>query len=341
MSRRSRKAQNERYAQPWQGPWRRYDIVKEGVIAIVVVTLLTVGLAFVFGSPDEHPVTIQKWAQAAPNDFVATAVTELDGTSGTATYGAPYTHTPGAAQKIGPISLQHIAGVTTPVNTARDFILGPLASVPNDPALEAALAQWNAATPEQQQAWTSAYEDALGKAPDGDPAKVAPGNYGPVPLMMDRVLTLAQTGALDGALLAGTFYRTDYTKPLLFLADGSYLESLARAQHLGGDQWGMMNETGRYPGQAWLWLYTFWYQVKPFSTSGNADALVWGVMAILSAAFVLVPFIPGVRSLPRYLGVHKLIWRDYYRAQRAAGGATGGPEHPAPTTQPATPVPNP
>ena len=31
----------------------------------------------------------------------------------------------------------------------------------------------------------------------------------------------------------------------------------------------MMNETGNYPGQAWLWLYTFWYQIPPFSSSGN------------------------------------------------------------------------
>jgi hypothetical protein len=50
---------------------------------------------------------------------------------------------------------------------------------------------------------------------------------------------------------------------------------VARADHLGGDQWGMMNETGNYPGQPWMWLYTFWYQIKPFSTSDNADALVW------------------------------------------------------------------
>ena len=27
----------------------------------------------------------------------------------------------------------------------------------------------------------------------------------------------------------------------------------------------MMNKTGSYPGQAWLWLYTCWHQVKPFS----------------------------------------------------------------------------
>jgi hypothetical protein len=75
----------------------------------------------------------------------------------------------------------------------------------------------------------------------------------------------------------------------------------------------MMNETGSYPGQAWLWLYTFWYQVKPFATSGNADALVWAVMAILSLALICVPFLPGVRSIPRWIPVHRLIWRHYYR----------------------------
>jgi hypothetical protein len=75
----------------------------------------------------------------------------------------------------------------------------------------------------------------------------------------------------------------------------------------------MMNETGNYPGQPWMWLYTFWYQIEPFSSSGNADALVWGLMMVLSAALVLVPFIPGLRSIPRWIPVHRLIWRDYYR----------------------------
>jgi hypothetical protein len=28
---------------------------------------------------------------------------------------------------------------------------------------------------------------------------------------------------------------------------------------------GGMNETGSYPGQPWLWLYTLWYQVPQFS----------------------------------------------------------------------------
>ena len=58
----------------------------------------------------------------------------------------------------------------------------------------------------------------------------------------------------------------------------------------------MMNETGNYPGQPWMWLYTFWYQVPPFSTSENADALVWGLMMVLTLALMFVPFIPGLRD---------------------------------------------
>ena len=105
----------------------------------------------------------------------------------------------------------------------------------------------------------------------------------------------------------------DQTRSLLLLSDGAYLEDQARALNLGGTQWGMMNETGNYPGQPWMWLYTFWYQVPPFSTSDNADAQVWALMMLLSLALLLVPFIPGLRSLPRLIPIHRLVWRDYYR----------------------------
>ena len=39
---------------------------------------------------------------------------------------------------------------------------------------------------------------------------------------------------------------------------------------------------------------------------------------MLSLAFVLVPFIPGVRTLPRRIPIYKLIWREHYRAQATA-----------------------
>ena len=298
----------------WTGAYRSYDLVKEFVIALVVVSVLTVALAAIFSSPDEKQINISRWAKAAPTDFVATAATELDGTSGTATYGAPYTHDPSAAQKIGPITPQNWPGDTQSVDTATDFVVRPLSGVPGDVQLSAALVSWKSSPPSERQAWATAYDHALQKAPGNNPAKVAAGSYGPVPVMLDRLLAMAQSGGLDGALLSqGRFYETNYSKPLLFIADGAYLEDQARAQHLGGDQWGMMNETGNYPGQAWLWLYTFWYQVKPFSTSGNADALVWGLMMLLTLGFVLIPFIPGVRSIPKWVPIHRLIWRDYYR----------------------------
>jgi len=49
---------------------------------------------------------------------------------------------------------------------------------------------------------------------------------------------------------------------------------------------------------------------------------VWGLMAVLSLVFVCLPFIPGLRSLPRHLGVHRLIWRQHYRQVE-------GPKRPA------------
>jgi hypothetical protein len=304
-------------AKPWTGGYRRYDLVKEFVAALGVMGLLTIVLAAVFSSPDKHAITLAEWANNAPNDFVATAVSELDGTSATATYGPPYTSDPSAGQKLGPLPLQQWGGTREPIDTANDFVLGPLGTINGDSDLTAALKQYQGATSDQQNAWTSAYADALNKAPDNDPAKVDSGDYGPVPVLTNRLLGLAQSGGLDGQLLSsGGFYQTDYSKPLLFLADGTYLADQAQAEHLHGDQWGMMNETGQYPGQAWLWLYSSWYQVSPFNTSSDADAQIWALMAVLSLALVLVPFIPGLRSIPRLTRVYRLIWRNHYQAQK-------------------------
>ena len=115
-------------AAPWRGPNRRYDILKEGTIASVIVLALTLGLAGVLSSPDVPPVTVATWARLAPADFLATASSELDGTSETATYGPPYNDTSGAAQRLL-FSPATIAGVTQPVDAAQDFVLGPLATL--------------------------------------------------------------------------------------------------------------------------------------------------------------------------------------------------------------------
>ena len=297
-------------------PTRPYDLVKEFVLALGAVVVLVLVLAAAFSSPDEKSITLAGWAKAAPADVVATATGELAGTTTSAGYGAPY-NSAAEGQKVLGVPLQKLGGVRLPVNSA-DLVLQPLAGVQSDQALASALAQWRTAGASQQAAWAGAYADALAKAPDGDPAKVVNGDYGPVPQLSGSFLTLARTGGLEGELTSsGNFYGGDQTRALLLLSDGAYLEDTARAQNLGGDQWGMMNETGNYPGQPWMWLYTFWYQVPPFSTSDNADAQVWGVMMVLTLGLLLVPLIPGLRDIPRWVPVHRLIWRDWYRSRHA------------------------
>jgi hypothetical protein len=296
----------------------RYDLVKELALALLAVSVLVLGLAGVLSSPDDPAVTIQTWATKDPVDFVTTATSELSGQSGTAQYGPPYTNTPDTAQALGPIAPQAWAGVSTPIDTAQDFVLRPLgfAAVGN-PTLTKALQTYEAASADQQQAWLTDYSTALGDATvANDEVSVASGDYGPVPDLMTGLLGLGRTGALDGLLLSsGNLFQTDFTRPLLFMGDGSYLSGLAADQHLTGDQWGMMNETGSYPGQTWLWLFSFWYQIPPFNTASNTDLLVILLMIGLTALLALVPFIPVLRDIPRWIPVYRLIWRRYYRGR--------------------------
>jgi hypothetical protein len=89
----------------------------------------------------------------------------------------------------------------------------------------------------------------------------------------------------------------------------------------------MMNETGSYPGQTWLWLYTMWYQVWPFTSdkgflglsAHNADLGIIIVMTVLTGALALVPLLPILRDIPRWVPIHRLIWREYYAPKKGAG----------------------
>src|SRR5215472_7828128 len=324
-------------AGPWRGRTRRYDILKEATIATAVAAGLVLVLAGVLSSPDVPPVSVRSWAKIAPADFLATAAAELNGTALAASYGPPYNHGTAAVQQVGPINWQTLAGVTQPLDAAQDFVLKPLATLAatNHP-VGAALATYNSASPAQQQKWATAYGNAVTKVKfvNGTPV-VPPANDGPLPAMMAGELTMAQSGALDTDLLAQRqFYGTDFTKPLLFIADGEYYASQAEAMHLTGDQWGVMNETGSYPGQPWLWLFQLWYHVAPFNNSPAVD--VWAVYltGIATLLLLAVPFIPGLRDIPRLIPVHRLIWRsepdgagdngDTQDAARPVGSATAG-----------------
>jgi Cytochrome b(N-terminal)/b6/petB len=312
-------------AAPWRGPTRRYDILKEGTIATIVVLVLTFGLAGLLSSPNVPQLTIANWAKADPADFVQTAAAELNGTSETATYGPPYNNVSGSTQSLV-IHPQTWPGVQQPVNAAQDFVLSPLSKLAaTDPALASALAAYRSAPAAQQLKWANAYAAAAAKVKFAGGRPVVPAaSDGPVPALMAAEYALARSGALDADLVAQQpFYGTNYTKPLLFIEDGAYFINKGEALHLGGDQWGVMNETGSYPGQPWLWLYTLWYQIPRFGASANVDmiAIFWtGVGTIL---LLLIPFIPGLRDIPRLIPLHKLVWRRYYRSPSMQAADTG------------------
>jgi hypothetical protein len=292
-----------------------YDLVKELAIATLAMLVVVLLLSAILSSPDVPSATIQAWSKADPVDFVTTATTELAGQSTVADYGPPYNDATGSVQTIGPIQPQVWAGVHVAVNAPLDFVLQPLSQATvGDQTLATALTTFDRATPDQQQSWLNAYIQALGNASVvSGSVIVSSGQYGPVPVLMNRLLGLARTGGLDALLLTSDhFYQTDYSKPLLFMSDGGYLSGLAQEQELTGSQWGMMNETGRYPGQAWLWLFTLWYQIPPYNTASNGDLLVVLTMTVLSLGLLLVPFIPGVRDIPRWVPIHRLIWRQHY-----------------------------
>ncbi len=322
-----RKTSDDVAAQPWAGPVRRYDIVKEFVIALVVMSVLATILAAAFSSPDEKALTFKGWGATAADNLYATTVGELAGSTESAGYGPPYNDA-GEGIAVGPLKPQKWMGVRIPVDPANDFVITPLKSQEQPAAVATALQAWEAATPEQRQAWAAALDEAIQATADADgalhPDQVAAGDYGPVPDLATGLVAMATSGALDGAMLSrGGFYSSDATQQILFLGDGSYLDDAATAQNLQGNTWGMMNGVNSYPGQPWLWWASLWYQIPTFnpaedattttSLQDNADAWIFYIIGVISLLILFLPFIPGLRSIPRWIPVYRLIWRTYYR----------------------------
>jgi len=322
---RERRADRAADRAAWRGPTKRYDILKEGTIASVIILALTFVLAGLLSSPDVPPVTVATWSKAAPADFLGTAASELNGTSHTATYGPPY-NTSGTPQSEG-FSPANWFGVTQPISdTAQTFVISPLTqAAPINPAVKAALAVYNAAPASLQNTWATNYGKAVANVKFVNGMPVVPkANDGPVPTMLAAELALAQSGAIDTDLLAQRqFYGTDFTKPLMFINDGGYYTNVATDMHLTGNQWGVMNETGSYPGQPWLWLYQLWYHLPGWRNSANIDLIAIYMTGVATLLLLAIPFIPGLRDIPRWIPVHRLVWRNWN--QQAAAGPAGQP----------------
>lgn len=303
-----------------QYPQMPYDLIREMFIAMGVIGLLVVILAAAFSTPDVPALTAKQVSTQAPELLVQTALDDLAQQDPISTYGPPYNRTPGAAQHIGPFSPQQWAGVTIPINSAQTEVIDPLTHIlPIDPSLKLPLQAWMNATTEQRSAWVTAVNKVLDKATITSSSfrlSASNGNFGPVPQMVSAYLSLANTGLLESSIdgRTGPMPALNRTKSLLLLQDQPDAQYAAKLD-MTGDEWGVIKETGNYPGAVWLWYYTMLYQIPPFSTSDSADLLVVLTTFFVTLILMLTPFIPGLRSIPRWAGIYRLIWRNYYRSE--------------------------
>ena len=301
-------------------PMKPYDMVREGLIVFCGIATLVFLLAAIWGFPHIPPLTMQEVATKAPVAFTERTLALFTGQDDMQTYGPPYTGDDGNAQRVGPICPACWVGKTRPTDFRQAMVMKPLARAGiMDPAVEQALASYRAAAPARQKAWNGAYSAALAKASarNGKPV-LKPGDYGPVPVLMDGMLRLARAGLLEGALNQSVHpeyapYNTDYTLSLFYMGGDGIYGKVADHFDEQGNEWGMSHLAGPYPGAWWLWPYTFLYQIPVIGNSPNADLIAGMIVAFAALTLFFLPFVPGLRRLPKIIPVYRLIWRDWYR----------------------------
>jgi hypothetical protein len=63
--------------------------------------------------------------------------------------------------------------------------------------------------------------------------------------------------------------------------------------------------------------------VPGFSASANVDLIAIYLTGLATILLLLVPFIPGLRDIPRLIPVHRLIWRNWEPVQAGADEGSG------------------
>jgi hypothetical protein len=309
-------------------PHKPYDLIREGVLALGATAVVVVVLAIIFGSPYTPTVRGEDVARDHPLDFMKAATDMLAGNSGLQAYGPPYTKDTDNLQKVLGFAPSTVLGVTYPLDAQNDLAIAPLEKVAMlNKDVASALTAWKAGGDDKQKAWTKAFSDALDKAEESNgEVKVAAGDYGPVPVLIYGMLTLARAGLLEGALSTSAQlpYVMDNTKAMLFFVESADTDT-AQSMDMLGTQWGITHEVGNLPGPWWLWPYAIWYQIPPLTTAPNADAIVGSLMVLFFLLLLFAPFIPVLNQLPKWIPFYRIIWRDWYAQKEGAPtkGKTG------------------
>jgi hypothetical protein len=288
----------------------RHVFWKYPVIAVVAFAGLLI-LAAAVGSPNWPRDTIATVTKDDPGGAVLAFTQELHGTAASASN----------AQEWGMGDPGQVF-VVTPLRQAAPWF-GPgvchRLGQADDACLDKGLATYQAATPDQQQQWAANYEKALGTitpagggdmggmaSPDYSKINTLQGDFGPVALLTGADLQLAQSGYL-GQYLEAVEPGHSYHLTNIWLYDHPHLLNTAVDQGLTDDQWGMVKERGFSVGPWYLFIPAIFHVELPGGATGQGFVL-WnlGFGAILLFA---VPLVPGLRDLPRYLKLYRLIYR--------------------------------
>lgn len=287
----------------------RHVFWKYPIISAVLV-LVVAALAWVAGSPNYPRATIAAAARGNPGGCILALTQELDGTSTSSANAKEFgMGDPGQVFVMGPL---------------RDEapLLGEV-SVQGLPSLQGpdvrqAIASYDAASADQQTRWAADYDKALGTitpagtgatgmtSPDGDKVGTLKGDFGPVPVLVETGLYLAQNGYLEEHLQAvdpgHSFHLTN-----LWLYDHADMLNTAIAEGLTDDQWGMVKERGFSVGPWYLVVPAVFHVYFPQGATGQGFVL-WN-LAFAAVLLFVVPLVPGMRSLPRYLKLYRFIYR--------------------------------
>jgi hypothetical protein len=276
----------------------RHVFWKYPILAAVLFALL-VAVAAIVGSPNWPRDTIAGVTKDDPGGAVLAFTQELDGTAFSAANAQEW-------------------GMGDP---SQVFVLNPLRQyVPllgSD--VQSAIQTYDAASPDQQHTWAANYDKALGTitaqgggdmggmpSPDYSKLDTLQGDFGPVPTLVKADLQLAQSGFLEQYLQAvdpgHSFHLTN-----IWLYDHPQLLNTAVAEGLTDDQWGMVKERGFSVGPWYLFIPAVIHVKLPNGATGQG--FVIGNLVFAFFLLFIVPLVPGLRSLPRYLKLYRFIYR--------------------------------
>ncbi len=277
----------------------RHVFWKYPIISLVLLVVVAV-LAGLVGSPNWPRDSIAGVTKDDPGGAILAFTQELDGNASSSMNAQEY-------------------GMGDP---GQVFVLNPVRQAANIGFLgsdvQAAIATYDAASPDQQQKWAKAYEDAITpqssggemegvQSPDYEKIKSLGGpQFGPVPTLLKADLKLAQSGYLE-QYLQTVEPGHSYHLVNIWLYDHPHLLNTAVDQGLTDDQWGMVKERGFSVGPWYLFIPAVFHVYFPGGITGQWF-VIWNLLFAAILLF-LVPLVPGVRDLPRYLKLYRFIYR--------------------------------